>query len=108
MEVLVTVLLEGIHIFMFVVYGLYLSVYLLVYKHLPGALLCVPTAHIGFYHFFFLYKSCFSHRYAQLHCWTIYYTCKEKSWLYGDKSLGIWINGLSHTYESVCGLQSFN
>lgn len=45
MEVLVTVLLEGIHIFMFVVYGLYLSVYLLVYKHLPGALLCVPTTH---------------------------------------------------------------
>lgn len=37
---------------MFVVYGLYLSVYLLVYKHLPGALLCVPTAHIGFDHFF--------------------------------------------------------
>lgn len=62
MEALVTVLLEGIHIFMFVVYGLYLSVYLLVYKHLPGPLLCVPTAHIGFDHFYFLYKSYFSHR----------------------------------------------
>lgn len=61
-EALATVLLEDIHIFIFVVYGLYLSVYLLVYKHLPGALLSVPVVHIGFDHFYFLYKSYFSHR----------------------------------------------
>lgn len=59
MEVLVTVLLGGIRIFMFVVYGLYLSVYLLVYKHLPGALLCVRTADIGFDHFFSCTKAIF-------------------------------------------------
>lgn len=50
------------HAYIYVCCVWLIFVYLLVYKYLPGALLCVPMAHIGFDHFSFLYKSYFSHR----------------------------------------------
>lgn len=60
-EALVTVLLEGMHIFMFVVYGLYL--YTCWFTSTCLGLFCVFLWHtLVLTTFFFLYKSYFSHR----------------------------------------------